>query len=115
MSQQPQPASSVSGFSLEDIAQASPAGHWFQLYRFRSRPGMENLVHRAKAAGYQAIVATVDTQTGSKRERDRQDLHDGHAHAVDDRDEFLEHDAIPVPTRQTPSVPRVSSLAVNMM
>jgi L-lactate dehydrogenase (cytochrome) len=64
-------ASSVSGYSLEDIAEDSPVGHWFQLYRFRSRPGMENLVHRAKAAGYKAIVATVDTQTGSKRERDR--------------------------------------------
>jgi L-lactate dehydrogenase (cytochrome) len=64
-------ASSVSGYSLEEIAEDSPAGHWFQLYRFRSRPGMENLVHRAQAAGYKAMVATVDTQTGSKRERDR--------------------------------------------
>jgi L-lactate dehydrogenase (cytochrome) len=63
-------ASSVSGFSLEEIAQGSPGQHWFQLYRFRGREGMENLVGRAKAAGYKAIVATLDTQVVSKRERD---------------------------------------------
>jgi L-lactate dehydrogenase (cytochrome) len=63
-------ASSVSGFSLEEIAQGSPGQHWFQLYRFQGREGMENLVTRAKAAGYQAIVATLDTQVVSKRERD---------------------------------------------
>jgi L-lactate dehydrogenase (cytochrome) len=63
-------ASSVSGFSLEEIAQGSPGQHWFQLYRFNGREGMENLVTRAKAAGYKAIVATLDTQVVSKRERD---------------------------------------------
>lgn len=63
-------ASSASGFSLEEIAASSSGCHWFQLYRFRGRPGMEDLVHRASAAGYKAIVATVDTQVGAKRERD---------------------------------------------
>lgn len=63
-------ASSASGFSLEEIADGSPDRHWFQLYRFQGRPGLENLVYRAKAAGYQAIVATVDTQVPSKREKD---------------------------------------------
>ena len=62
-------ASSASSFPLEEIAERSPYGHWFQLYRFMGRAGMENLVSRAKAAGYKAIVATVDTQVGSKRER----------------------------------------------
>jgi L-lactate dehydrogenase (cytochrome) len=63
-------ASSASGFSLEEIAESSPGRHWFQLYRFMGRPGMENLVNRAKAAGYKAIVVTIDTQVGAKRERD---------------------------------------------
>lgn len=63
-------ASSSSSFSLEEIAESSPDRHWFQLYRFMGRPGMENLVNRAKAAGYKAIVATIDTQSLSKRERD---------------------------------------------
>ena len=62
-------ASSSSSFSLEEIAASSPDRHWFQLYRFMGRAGMESLVNRAKAAGYKAIVATVDTQVGSKRER----------------------------------------------
>jgi L-lactate dehydrogenase (cytochrome) len=62
-------ASSASSFPLEEIAESSPDRHWFQLYRFMGRAGMETLVHRAKAAGYRAIVATVDTQVGSKRER----------------------------------------------
>jgi L-lactate dehydrogenase (cytochrome) len=62
-------ASSASGFSLEEIAASSPDRHWFQLYRFMGRAGMENLVTRAKKAGYKAIVATVDTQVGPKRER----------------------------------------------
>jgi L-lactate dehydrogenase (cytochrome) len=61
--------SSASGFSLEQVAESSPDRHWFQLYRYMGRPGMENLVHRAKAAGFKAIVVTVDTQVGSKRER----------------------------------------------
>jgi len=62
-------ASSASSFPLEEIAERSPDRHWFQLYRFMGRPGMENLVNRAKAAGFKAIVATIDTQVGSKRER----------------------------------------------
>ena len=62
-------ASSASSFSLEQIAESSPGRHWFQLYRYLGRAGMENLVIRAKAAGYKAIVATIDTQVGSKRER----------------------------------------------
>jgi L-lactate dehydrogenase (cytochrome) len=62
--------SSASGFSLEEIAESSPDRHWFQLYRYMGRPGMENLVHRAKTAGYKAIVVTVDTQVSGKRERD---------------------------------------------
>lgn len=62
--------SSASGFPLEEIAENTPDRHWFQLYRYMGRPGMENLVHRAKAAGYKAIVVTVDTQVGGKRERD---------------------------------------------
>jgi L-lactate dehydrogenase (cytochrome) len=62
-------ASSASSFSLEEIAESSPDRHWFQLYRFMGRAGMENLVNRANAAGYKAIVATIDTQVGSKRER----------------------------------------------
>lgn len=60
---------SASGFTLEDIA-ANPGPKWFQLYRFYDRGAMESLVHRAQAAGYSALVVTVDTTVSGNRERD---------------------------------------------
>ena len=63
-------ASSASQYTLEEIAETTPGRHWFQLYRFHGRPAMESIVNRAKEAGYKAIVATLDTQVPSKRERD---------------------------------------------
>ena len=63
-------SSSSACYSLEEIIEHAPGPHWFQLYRLGGRPGMESLVHRAQAAGYKVIVATVDTQVGPKRERD---------------------------------------------
>ena len=63
--------SSASCFTLEEIATASTGGpKWFQLYRFFSGDLMESLVHRAQAAGYQAMVVTVDTQVVGNREKD---------------------------------------------
>jgi isopentenyl diphosphate isomerase/L-lactate dehydrogenase-like FMN-dependent dehydrogenase len=54
---------------MEEIA-ADPGPKWFQLYRFYDRGAMEGLVHRARQAGYQALVVTVDTTVGGNRERD---------------------------------------------
>ena len=63
--------SSASCYTLEEIAEASTGGpKWFQLYRFFSGELMESLVHRAQAAGYQAMVVTVDTQVVGNREKD---------------------------------------------
>jgi L-lactate dehydrogenase (cytochrome) len=62
--------SSVSGFPLEEIAEAHPGTKWFQLYRLGSRPLMESLVHRAQAAGYHAMVVTVDSVVAGYREKD---------------------------------------------
>jgi 4-hydroxymandelate oxidase len=56
--------------SLEDVAAASPAPKWFQLYVFRDREITRDLVQRAAANGYQAIVLTVDVPGVSRRERD---------------------------------------------
>ena len=63
-------ASAVSGFPLEEIAASHSAPKWFQLYRLGSRPLMESLVHRAQAAGYEAIVVTVDSVMVGYREKD---------------------------------------------
>ncbi|MEU3270576.1 alpha-hydroxy acid oxidase [Saccharomonospora sp. NPDC006951] len=62
-------ASSAAGFTMEDIA-AVNGPQWFQLYRFSSQRTMEHLVHRAQAAGYEALVATVDTAVSGYRVRD---------------------------------------------
>ncbi len=63
--------SSASCYTLEEIATGSTGGpKWFQLYRFFSGKLMESLVHRAQAAGYEAMVVTVDTQVVGNREKD---------------------------------------------
>lgn len=52
--------STLSNHSLEDIARTGGAGHWFQLYAQPDRTVTADVMHRAEAAGYQAIVLTVD-------------------------------------------------------
>ena len=56
--------------SIEDIAREGPERRWFQLYVLRDRAFVEKLVARAEAAGYEALVPTVDLAVGGKRERD---------------------------------------------
>ncbi|TSB47599.1 alpha-hydroxy-acid oxidizing protein [Alkalicoccobacillus porphyridii] len=54
--------STVSTRSLEEVAEAAPTGkNWFQLYWSNNREVSASMVSRAEAAGYQAIVVTVDT------------------------------------------------------
>ena len=60
--------------SLEEIAQVGKSPRWFQLYIDSYRQA-EHLVRRAEAAGYGALVLTVDTPRRGNRERDmRNDL-----------------------------------------
>lgn len=52
--------STLSTYSLEDIANAGTGEKWFQLY-FQSKPELtSDLIKRAESAGYTAIVVTVD-------------------------------------------------------
>lgn len=64
--------STVSSRSIEDVAAAAPDGtRWFQLYT-QADPGKgRSLVRRAAAAGYSAIILTVDLPLLGYRERDR--------------------------------------------
>ena len=61
--------STVSSRSLEDVAEVSSGPRWFQLY-VNNRPQARQLVERAAAAGYSAIVLTVDLPELGYRERD---------------------------------------------
>jgi isopentenyl diphosphate isomerase/L-lactate dehydrogenase-like FMN-dependent dehydrogenase len=61
----------MSSASLETIAAAAPdATRWFQLYPQAVPARSRSLVERAEAAGYGAIVVTVDLPTLGYRERD---------------------------------------------
>lgn len=62
-------ASSVSQLSLEEIAAATDAPKWFQLYIPRDRGYGRELLQRARAAGYKAIIVTADLDVTSNRER----------------------------------------------
>lgn len=53
-------ASTLSSHTLEDIAQACGPARWFQLYLQPQREHTLDLMRRAEAAGYQAIVVTLD-------------------------------------------------------
>lgn len=56
---------------MEDVAAAVPAGNpWFQLYWVNDRGLTASLVGRAEAAGYRALVLTVDTPMLGWREAD---------------------------------------------
>jgi isopentenyl diphosphate isomerase/L-lactate dehydrogenase-like FMN-dependent dehydrogenase len=62
--------STMSGHSIEDVAAAAGGPAWFQLYGLGGRQGSEQLVRRARAAGFTALVVTVDTPLPGNRERD---------------------------------------------
>jgi isopentenyl diphosphate isomerase/L-lactate dehydrogenase-like FMN-dependent dehydrogenase len=62
-------ATSASGYSLEEIA-GTPGPQWFQAYKFSSPDAMKSLVRRAKVAGFDGLVATIDTGVSGNREKD---------------------------------------------
>ncbi len=63
--------STSSSRTMEDVAAAVPdAERWFQLYTVQSFEYSRTLVERAEAAGYRALVVTVDLPVLGRRERD---------------------------------------------
>jgi lactate 2-monooxygenase len=63
--------SSAASNSIEDVAEAmGDALRWFQLYWVSDRAICESFVRRAEAAGYSAIVVTLDTLVLGWRPRD---------------------------------------------
>lgn len=64
-------ASTQSSIGLEDMARAAEAPLWFQLYFQRERDDTLRLVRRAEAAGYRALVVTVDAPVNGVRNREQ--------------------------------------------
>ncbi len=62
--------STLSSTALEDVAAVASGPRWFQLYCYKDRTLTEDLVTRAKASSYQAIVLTADAPVLGRRERD---------------------------------------------
>lgn len=56
--------------SIEEVAAVSSGRLWFQVYVWRDRGLVSDMVERAAASGYEALCLTVDTAVLGKRERD---------------------------------------------
>jgi L-lactate dehydrogenase (cytochrome) len=62
--------STHSSCSIEEVAAGAPGPLWFQLYVWQNRDLTRSFVERARAAGYKALLLTVDVPVVSRRERD---------------------------------------------
>lgn len=62
--------STLASTSIETIAQETPGPKVFQIYVWKDRGLVREILQRAKAAGFVAIVLTVDTPVAGNRERD---------------------------------------------
>ena len=56
--------------SIEEVAAVSEGSKWFQVYVWRDRGLVSELVDRAKDAGFETLVLTVDNAVFGKRDRD---------------------------------------------
>lgn len=62
--------STLSSISIEDIAKLTTGPKWFQLYVWKDRGLVREMLDRARAAGYSALILTVDFPITGNRERD---------------------------------------------
>ncbi len=62
--------STMSICSIEDVAQATKAPFWFQLYVMTDEEFVDNIIARAKNAGVSALVLTLDLQILGQRHKD---------------------------------------------
>jgi lactate 2-monooxygenase len=66
----PMVLSTVSTYRLEEVADTGDGPKWFQLYWPREKEVAGSLIARAKAAGFRALVVTLDTFILAWRPRD---------------------------------------------
>ena len=66
--------STVSTYSIEQVAEVCDGPKWFQIYVFRDRELISEFMDRCRQASYHGLVLTVDVPVPGNRERD---LHTG--------------------------------------
>jgi L-lactate dehydrogenase (cytochrome) len=66
----PYTLSTMSICSIEEVAKATKAPFWFQLYVMRDEEFVDNIINRAKHAGCDALVLTLDLQLLGQRHKD---------------------------------------------
>src|SRR4051812_38997588 len=67
----PYTLSTLSTRSIEEVRAASPDSRlWFQVYAWRDRGLVQEMIGRCASASYEALVLTVDTAVLGRRERD---------------------------------------------
>jgi L-lactate dehydrogenase (cytochrome) len=66
----PYTLSTMSINSIEDVAEATTAPFWFQLYTMKDEDYVDRLIARAKAAKCSALVITLDLQILGQRHKD---------------------------------------------
>ena len=66
----PYALSTLSTRSIEEVRAVSDGRLWFQVYAWRDRGMVKEMIDRAAAARYEALVLTVDTAVLGRRERD---------------------------------------------
>ena len=62
--------STLSGTPMEQVRAATSGPAWYQVYLCGGREASVNMLNRAKAAGFTALVVTIDTGVPGLRERD---------------------------------------------
>lgn len=66
----PYTLSTLSTRSIEEVRSVSDGRLWFQVYAWRDRGLVEDMIRRAAESRYEALVLTVDTAVFGRRERD---------------------------------------------
>ena len=60
----------IAGHSIEAVRAVASGPLWYQLYTIGGRATVEAALGRARAAGYEVLVVTIDTAVSGLRERD---------------------------------------------
>src|SRR4249920_2826127 len=66
----PYTLSTLSTRSIEEVRAVSDGRLWFQVYAWRDRGLVQEMIQRAADARYEALMLTVDTAVFGRRERD---------------------------------------------